>query len=86
MNKNKRVDTIIFDYDGTLHDSSHLYIPAFKKAYRFLVKEGQVEEKQFSDEDITKWLGYTKEEMWGTFQSELPTEYKEKASAMIGLK
>ncbi|MCD8506009.1 MAG: hypothetical protein LRY37_02510 [Alkalibacterium thalassium] len=40
------VRTIIFDYDGTLHDSSKIYIPAFKRAYDYLVKNNKAEEKK----------------------------------------
>lgn len=28
--------TVFFDYDGTLHDSMHLYGPAFRRAYACL--------------------------------------------------
>lgn len=78
------VKTIIFDYDGTLHDSSIIYIPAFLKAYDYLVEEGQAKETSWSDEDITKWLGYSKKEMWQAFMPTLEAEYKEKASSIIG--
>lgn len=78
------VKTIIFDYDGTLHDSSKIYIPAFLKAYDYLVEEGQAKETSWSDEDITKWLGYSKKEMWQAFMPTLEAEYKEKASSIIG--
>lgn len=78
------VKTIIFDYDGTLHDSSRIYIPAFLKAYDFLVKSGQAEEKNWSEESITKWLGYSKKQMWQEFMPALDAEYQEQASNIIG--
>ena len=36
---NKKIN-IIFDYDGTLHNSIKIYGPAFRKAYEYLIKEG----------------------------------------------
>lgn len=78
------VKTIIFDYDGTLHDSSRIYIPAFLKAYDYLVQEGLAEETSWSDESITKWLGYSKKQMWQEFMPHLETKYQEKASSIIG--
>ena len=34
---------IIFDYDGTLHETLYIYKPAFLKAYDWLVKNGYAE-------------------------------------------
>lgn len=78
------VKTIIFDYDGTLHDSSKIYIPAFLKAYDYLVEEGQAKETSWSEESITKWLGYSKKQMWQEFMPSLESEHQEKASSIIG--
>ncbi|GAB2500872.1 hypothetical protein GCM10008929_21880 [Alkalibacterium psychrotolerans] len=78
------VKTIIFDYDGTLHDSSRIYIPAFLKAYDYLVEEGQAKETSWSEESITKWLGYSKKQMWQEFMPTLEAQYQEKASSIIG--
>ena len=55
---------LIFDYDGTLHDSIQIYALAFRKSYRALVRMGYVPEKQFTDMEISRWLGFTAQEMW----------------------
>lgn len=78
------VQTLVFDYDGTLHDSRPNYILAFKRAYEFLVEEGQAEERIFQDAEITQWLGWTKEEMWSAFIPQLDPFFQKKASQMIG--
>lgn len=78
------IDTIIFDYDGTLHDSSKIYIPAFKKAYQYLVENGLAEQQQWKDEEITQWLGYDKKHMWKTFMPHLEEDSQNKASEIIG--
>lgn len=78
------VQTLVFDYDGTLHDSRPNYILAFKRAYEFLVEEGQAEERIFQDAEITHWLGWSKEEMWSAFIPQLDPFFQKKASQMIG--
>lgn len=78
------VKTIIFDYDGTLHDSSRIYIPAFKRAYAYLVENEQAPEKVFQDQEITRWLGYSKKEMWELFMPHLVAAHKNEASRLIG--
>ncbi|SFC16216.1 phosphoglycolate phosphatase [Alkalibacterium subtropicum] len=84
MTKFKNVKTIIFDYDGTLHDSSRIYIPAFKRAYAYLVENEQAPEKVFQDQEITRWLGYSKKEMWELFMPHLVDAHKNEASRLIG--
>lgn len=88
----KKIDTLIFDYDGTLHNSIHLYGPAFRKAFSYLVEivpdmvkeSGYDLNKEWTDHEISHWLGYTKEEMWATFMPLLPDTMKARAGKMIG--
>ena len=54
---------LLFDYDGTLHDTAHIYIPAFRLAYRTLVERGLAPSQDFTDEEIKSWLGYSPKEM-----------------------
>lgn len=75
---------IIFDYDGTLHNSAKIYIPAFKKAYAYLVERGYASHKVWRDAEISKWLGYTSQEMWDHFMGELPEYEKSRCSQIIG--
>ena len=77
------IDTVVFDYDGTLHDTSKIYIAAFRSAYADLVREGYAEERDFSDSDVTKWLGCTASEMWDTFMPQLPDEVKKMSAGRI---
>jgi phosphoglycolate phosphatase len=75
---------LIFDYDGTLHNSLKIYAPAFRSAYTYLVEKGLAPSKVFSDQEISYWLGFSAVEMWNTFLPNLPPEEKEKCSRMIG--
>ena len=76
--------TVFFDYDGTLHDSMRLYGPAFRMVYAWLVEGGYANPREFSEEEISQWLGWTVEDMWTTFMPGLPEEVWRKASALVG--
>lgn len=43
------VKTIIFDYDGTIHNTLGIYEPAFREAYQWLSKQNVVEESEDRD-------------------------------------
>jgi phosphoglycolate phosphatase len=74
---------LIFDYDGTLNNCLKTYRPAFTKAYKYLVDNKLAEPKEFSDRDISYWLGFTGAEMWATFQPDLPLEIREYCRSII---
>jgi len=80
----EEIKTIYFDYDGTLHNSNKIYAPAFRKAYDFLVENHKAEQKDWKDEEIAKWLGYTSIEMWKNFMGSLEESFRNKASLIIG--
>lgn len=84
MIKFENIKTIFFDYDGTLHDSMKIYGPAFRKAYGYLVENGFVEKREWEDEEISHWLGYNSQEMWGIFMPQLPKEIRDKGREIIG--
>lgn len=75
---------ILFDFDGTLHNTKKLYGGAFRKAYEFLVKEGYAKERYYSDDEVSKYLGITAPEMWRSFMPDLPKEVVTKAGGIIG--
>lgn len=76
--------TVFFDYDGTLHDSMRLYGPAFRQTYAALVADGWAEPREFSDQEIASWLGYSPAAMWAAFMPDLPATVWRPASAAIG--
>lgn len=76
--------TIFFDYDGTLHNSMAIYGPAFRHAYAWLVAQGYMPTREFSDEWISQWLGFTTEAMWTTFAPDLPENIWRHAAALVG--
>lgn len=80
----QRYNTIVFDWDGTLHRTELLYISAFNEAYKYLVDNGYAEDRHFTDKEITSYLGMTAEAMWKVFMPELPQDVKDHCSAMVG--
>ena len=45
--------TLIFDFDGTLHQTARIYIPAFRAARAALVAQGYPV-RAFADAEITR--------------------------------
>lgn len=78
------IKTLIFDYDGTLHDTARLYGKAFRKAYAYLVSEGKAPQREYTDEETSIYLGMSAPDMWEAFMPSLEQAYKQTASAMIG--
>ena len=77
---------IVFDYDGTLHDSLKIYAPAFGKCCELLEIEGLKEHSEYTDDEIKKWIGMDAKTMWNTFMPSLSQSLKDKYSAFIGEK
>lgn len=75
---------VIFDFDGTLHDSMHIYPRAFQEAYDWLASEGYVAPRRISDEEITGNIGLTATEAWDRFAPQLPREIAVQAAAIVG--
>jgi phosphoglycolate phosphatase len=74
---------LLFDYDGTLHNSIKIYAPAFRSAYNYLVENGFADSKKFTDHAISYWLGFTADDMWKSFLPNLPNKEKQNCSAII---
>ena len=75
---------LIFDYDGTIHNSMKTYAPAFRYACKWLSDNGYIEHKEYSDSEISCWLGFNSNDMWSSFHPELSHEIREKARIMLG--
>lgn len=76
--------TLVFDYDGTLHDCIRIYAPAFRAACAYLAGRGLVPAEDREDGEIARWLGFPAGEMWDRFAPALPPEEKARCSRMIG--
>lgn len=75
---------LIFDYDGTIHNSMKTYAPAFRNTCKWLADNGYIEKYNYSDRQISYWLGFNSTDMWEQFQPELSPAIREKARIMLG--
>lgn len=77
------MQTVIFDYDGTLHETMRIYRPAFLKNYENLASRALMPPAEFSDRDISRWLGFPAPEMWRRFAPALSEEERAGAGERI---
>jgi phosphoglycolate phosphatase len=82
MNLN-RIKTIFFDYDGTLHNGIKIYAPAFREAYAYLVENCYAEPREWTEAEISYWLGFSPIDMWNRFMPDIPEETKITCSGII---
>lgn len=74
---------IVFDYDGTLHDTAKLYGSAFRTAYADLVRDNYAPDHYYSDDYMAQYLGLAPPVMWNTFMPELPEDVWKRASLKV---
>lgn len=75
---------IIFDYDGTIHNSMLTYAPAFRDTMKWLSDSGYISHRTYSDDEISRWLGFNSTDMWGQFHPELDISVREEARRRLG--
>ncbi|MDE5854709.1 MAG: HAD family hydrolase [Ruminococcus sp.] len=75
---------LIFDYDGTIHESMKTYAPAFRTTCKWLSDNGYMPEKEYTDKEISYWLGFNSTDMWSNFLSDADINIREKARTMLG--
>lgn len=79
------VETVIFDWDGTLHNTKALYGNAFRKACAWLKEQGYVlKQDYYSDEDAAQYIGINAKDTWKVFMPDLPEEVSETPREIIG--
>lgn len=76
--------TLVFDYDGTLHDTKKLYGRALRRVCSWLSGNGYIVPDDLSDDSVSKYLGVNAPDMWNDFMPELPLKIKKQASSMVG--
>lgn len=75
---------LVFDYDGTLHNSMLTYAPAFRDTMKWLSDNGYIADRQYTDKEISYWLGFNSTDMWGNFHPELDITIRETARKKLG--
>ncbi|MGE9971251.1 HAD family hydrolase [Candidatus Pseudoscillospira sp. SGI.172] len=75
---------LLFDYDGTIHDSLHIYVPAVQSAYDRLASLGYAAPRRWTGPQLQRWIGYPPLEMWNQFQPRLPENEKQFSAEFVG--
>ena len=76
--------TIIFDFDGTLHDSMYIYREALNRGYQWLVERGEARPRALTEADMEANIGLTAEEAWTRMAPEIPWSVSRHAAAQVG--
>lgn len=90
---NEKDKYIVFDWDGTLHNTKKLYAESVRKAYGFLEKlkqKGNIEgfaaktKEDLSEDNLAKYLGMTAAAMWADFMPGLEEDVRSQAEKIVG--
>lgn len=76
---------LIFDYDGTCHDSIVLYGRAVRKAAEWLLTQGYTPARDTDDATLRRYQGMKKADMWADFLPNAPADITAYAAEMVGL-
>ena len=76
--------TLVFDFDGTLHNTTYLYGGAFREGCKWLEEQGYHPTGDTSDENVSKYIGVSAPDTWADFMPELPEDIAEKVIAKVG--
>ena len=75
---------LVFDYDGTLHETLRVYKPGIDGAVKWLRSECGIDVRMPSDQKEKKWLGMNTADMWEDFMPELEPSLKAEAGRLVG--
>ncbi len=80
----RKINTLLFDWDGTLHNTKHLYGEAFRNVYPKLVHDGYAPDKTYDDDALSKFLGLNVFEAWAIIAPNLPVSVRDYAIKSVG--
>ena len=81
----KRADTLlIFDHDGTLHDSMAIFGPAMRAGIAWLRENGFPEAPEISDARIASFLGMNSIDIWNSLIKDMPAEMCSRVTLVVG--
>jgi phosphoglycolate phosphatase len=75
---------LVFDHDGTLHDSVRIFGPAMRAGVEWLHENGYKDVPFFSDEKIAKCLGMNANDIWTTLVEDMTEEIAGKVTVVVG--
>ena len=78
------IRTVVFDFDGTLHNCLIVYEKALQTAWDGLAEEGLVKPRTFTSEEAAGNIGLPFVEAWGRMAPQLTEEQWAPAAAHVG--
>ena len=75
---------LVFDYDGTLHETMRVYKPGIEGAVHWLRREHGIDVSIPSDQRIQSWLGMNTADMWEDFMPGLSASLRQQAGKLVG--
>lgn len=75
---------LLFDYDGTLHDSLRIYAPAVQAAYDRLARLGIAPPRQWGLGEVRAWIGLPPAQMWDLCVPGLSDVEKRVSGELVG--
>lgn len=82
-----KIKSIIFDFDGTLHDTKKLYTGPLRDGISLLRQKGyetEVFPEEVDEEYAKKFLGYRSEETFKKIAENAPDEIRDEVSRFVG--
>ena len=78
------LQTVVFDFDGTLHDSMHIYPASLNRALAWLASQGYAVDHEVTYDEAKSYIGLTADEMWSICAPGLPADIQKQAAALVG--
>ena len=82
----KNVKSIIFDFDGTLHDTIKIYYPAFSEGVKILKDHGYAKDFELSEENVKRFLGEKPNFAYDLLAPDADEAFKIKVMTHVGQK
>lgn len=82
----KNVKSIIFDFDGTLHDTIKIYYPAFSEGVKILKEHGYAKDFELSEENVKRFLGEKPNFAYDLLAKDADEDFKIEVMTHVGQK
>lgn len=81
--ENSKKPLLIFDHDGTLHDSMYVFGPAMYKGVDWLKANSDVDVAELNDEWIASFLGLNSFDIWDAIVKDIPDDLCLKVASVV---
>ena len=79
-----KLPTLVFDYDGTIHQTMAVYKAAILQNLSWLKETHHIEIPPVDDATISSWLGINVKDMWSSFLPQLDPKLTKEISGRVG--